>query len=232
MTADEPPQGQLYSHVYLDRGKPQVDSKIMRRRLAALIFSVKDLKDFAAEIPRELGVDVPFSYGPIWPDYFGNQEINVIFDTITVAVRYLGRRRAGSRNMYDPGAAANLVQEVARIFTEENVAYRIDPQGGVHPLVDPEFDANRQATIASLKGARYANVLDAVERAQRALAEIPPDGKGALRSTFAAAEGLFKADVPWRATTYRLGREKAAGAGAPAQILRSHCASSRLQVAR
>jgi hypothetical protein len=64
------------------------------------------------------------------------------------------------------------------------------------PVVDAEFEANRQATIAALSGPRYDNVRDGVERAQAAFSEIPPDGKGAIRNTFAAAKGLFKLLLP------------------------------------
>jgi preprotein translocase subunit SecD len=93
-------------------------------------------------------------------------------------------------------APEKLLDEAARIFREENVAYGVDPRGGVHYLVDAEFEANRQATIAALSGPRYDNVRDVVERAQAAFSEIPPDGKGAIRNTFAAAEGLFKLLLP------------------------------------
>ena len=187
--------GQRFSHVYLDRGKPANDSSKMRLRLAALMGGIPDLKGFAPEVPKELGVAVPTSaYQGYWPEFFRDCEIEVALDTATIAYRYLVAKR--TRGMVDLGAGDKFAKEVARIFAEERVAYRIDSRGGVHPLVDPEFDVNREASIAALRGTRYANVLDAVERAQTSLAEIPPDGKGAIRSTFAAAEGLFKLLFP------------------------------------
>jgi hypothetical protein len=61
-----------------------------------------------------------------------------------------------------------------------------------HFRFDAEFESNRAATIASLQGARYRAALTAFEDGMAALAKAPPDGKGAIRSTFAAAEGLFR----------------------------------------
>jgi hypothetical protein len=42
-----------------------------------------------------------------------------------------------------------------------------------------------------LERPRYANPLDAFNRCLAALSEGPPDGKGAIRATFTAVEGLF-----------------------------------------
>src|SRR5262249_55456044 len=88
------------------------------------------------------------------------------------------------------------VEETARIFLEENVHYRVDRQGGVHFYFDEEFAHNHAATIAVLKGSRYANTLHSFEGTLAALSKAPPDGKAAIRSTFAALEGLFKLMSP------------------------------------
>jgi fructosamine-3-kinase len=78
---DPKPQGKRFSHVYLDRGKPDNDSPTMRRRLAALIPSLADLKDFGAELPRELGVDVPSSqWGYYWTDFFRDCDVTVALE--------------------------------------------------------------------------------------------------------------------------------------------------------
>jgi hypothetical protein len=162
----------------------------MRRRLAALISGTRDLKEFAWEIPKELGIDVPYYGGPNWPVFFKECSVDVALDIITVAYRYLvARMRTG---IYDTGAPKRFLEDAARILREENVAYEVDQFGGVHHLVDAEFDANRQATIAALSASRYDNVRDGVERAKAAFSEVPPNGKGAVRNTFASAEGLFK----------------------------------------
>jgi hypothetical protein len=184
-------EGRLYSEAYIERGKPTADSATMRRRLAALFDDMKDMKQFEAELPKKLGVDVRYHH---WAGFFKDADIVVVLNTITVAYRYLVAKRSGP--MYDPSAANKFAKEVATIFAEENVGYRIDSQGGVHPLVDPEFEANRQAAIAALNGSRYSNALDGIDKAHSLLSEIPPNGKDAIRNTFAAAEGLFKLMFP------------------------------------
>ena len=170
---DPKPQGKRFSHVYLDRGKPDNDSPTMRRRLAALIPSLPDLKDFGAELPRELGVEVPSSqWGYYWTD-FRDCDLTVALETMTVAWRFLKRKE--STGLYDIRAPDTLIAETARIFREENVGCRIDALGGVHLSVDAEFEANRQATIATLTGSRYAKVLDSIEKAQSPLHRNPAE---------------------------------------------------------
>jgi hypothetical protein len=192
---DAKPQGERFSHVYLDRGKLAKDSPTMRRRLAALIPSLPDLKDFGAELPRELGVDVSSSqWGYYWVDFFRDCDLAVALETMTIAWRFLKRKE--STGLHDIRAPDKLIGETARIFWEENVNYRIDALGGVHLSIDVEFEANRQVTIATLTGSRYANVLDSIEKAHSRLTEIPPNGKGSIRAVFASAEGLFKLMFP------------------------------------
>jgi hypothetical protein len=192
---DAKPQGERFSHAYLDRDKPSNDSPTMRRRLAALIPSFPDLKDFGAELPRELGVDVSSSqWGYYWADFFRNCDLTVALETMTIAWRFLKRKE--STGLHDIRAPDKLISETARIFKEENVSYRIDALGGVHLSIDVEFEANRQATIATLTGSRYANVLDSIEKAHSRLTEIPSNGKDSIRAVFASAEGLFKLMFP------------------------------------
>jgi hypothetical protein len=68
--------------------------------------------------------------------------------------------------------------------------------GGVHFYFDEEFARGRAATIAALQAQRYRNVLDAFDGSLTAFSKTPPDGKGAIRQTFAAAEGLFRLMIP------------------------------------
>jgi hypothetical protein len=88
------------------------------------------------------------------------------------------------------------LSEVSRIFSEENVHYRVDTKGGVHFYFDEEFSHNQAAAIAVLNGSRYVNALRSFEGALAALSQAPPDGKAAIRSTFAALEGLFRLMFP------------------------------------
>lgn len=78
------------------------------------------------------------------------------------------------------------------IFQEEHVTYRADNRGVVRFAVDPEFEANHAATLAGLGQSRFANAASNFDEAYKELSKTPPDGKGAIRATFDAAENVFK----------------------------------------
>jgi hypothetical protein len=187
----EVPIGARFSHVYLERGAPVEDSQRVRRRVAALIDTIRDLEGFAGTVPGELGVDIIWSgMGPDWAHTLNRFSIRDFLDLVTVASRYLAsKRRTG---MFDTRAADLWIGTVRRIFEEENFGYTVDDAGGVHYRLDEDFARNRSATIGALQAPRYANVLDGFERGMAALAGAPPDGKGATRAVFAAVEGLFR----------------------------------------
>jgi hypothetical protein len=191
----ERPEGQRFTHVYVDRGKPVDDSPRLRRRVAALcdeiIFHVGDRHEVASIIPLELGLEVPLM-GADWKAFLREIEIRDLLDLITIVFRYL----TAKKTMRDAGANQRWIAQVRRIFEEENFGYTVDDAGGVHYRLDEEFARNRSASIAALQAARYANSLDGFEKGMTALASAPPDGKGAFRATFGAVEGLFKLIVP------------------------------------
>ena len=189
------PLGQRFTHVYIERGPPLEDSPRVRRRIAALIDSIRDLEELATSVPRELGVEMIWSgYGPNWPDFLARLGIRDFLDLITLAFRELQRKkRTGLREIRAP---EQWIAEVRRVFTEQNFAYTVDDAGGVHYALDEEFARGRAATIAALQAPRYSNALDGFTRGMAALAGAPPDGKGAIRSVFAALEGLFRLMVP------------------------------------
>lgn len=188
---DAPPIGQRFSHVYIKRGEPTQDSPRMRRRLAALIRTFSDLGDFGSVVPREIGINVPFRGFFDWEAFFRDCASQDALDIVTVACRHLEAAARSSR-FTGIDAPGRWCSEVQRIFQEENVHYRVDKRGGVHFRFDTEFENNRAATIASLQSARYRAALTAFEGGMAALAKAPPDGKAAIRETFAAAEGLFR----------------------------------------
>lgn len=193
--ANQPPTGQRFSHVYLKRGEPVQDGVRMRRRLAQLVLEIKDFDEFASVVPRELGVDVPFTMMvPDWRTFFKDCEPQDVLDVIAVAYRYLNKRL--STGTYEANAPKKWCAEVQRIFVEENVHYRVDEKGGVHFRFDGEFANNQAATIAALQGPRYGNVVAEFESVMSHLGKAPSDGKAAIRNTFSAAEGLFKLMFP------------------------------------
>jgi hypothetical protein len=197
----ERPIGQRFTHVYVDRGKPLEDSPRVRRRMAAVIDATPDLDDLSALVPRALGLDLVWSgFGAHWSAFLRDISVPDLLDLVTLAFRHLtSKKRTGLRIASAP---ANWIMEVQHIFEEENFGYTVDEQGGVHYRLDEEFARNKSAAIATLQAARYANALDAFVHGMSALAAAPPDGKNAIRSTFAAVEGLFRLVAP---NAHRLG---------------------------
>jgi hypothetical protein len=189
---DAPPVGKRFAHVYIPRGEPEQDSERMRRRLAALIVDFRDMEGFSHFLPGELGVDVPYLGGgslPDWKMFFGKCELRDLLCSVTLAYGYLTKTR---KVQYEPNSGERWRREVQRIFEEENVHYRVDERGGVHFHLDAQFAGDRAATIAALQDSRYRATLTYFEDGMAALAKAPPDSKGAIRSTFFAAEELFK----------------------------------------
>ena len=156
MSNGERPQGQRFSQLYLERGAPGQDSVRMRRRIAALVrnFKPDGLMDV---IETELGIDVPVSYDHIgWEDFFADAELRDVLDTVTLVAACM--RNNDRKRGYHSGDAVRSVRAVGDIFTEENLHYEVDDQGGVHLSVDQEFERNRASTLAGLGAPRYVNV--------------------------------------------------------------------------
>lgn len=192
------PEGQLFSRVYLKRGEPTPDSERMRNRIGAALKSAQEQDDifdrldqYGRRIERKplhktveerLGIHIPWKQGyPDWKKFASDFEIRDILDAVSILYIYGGR----------------LWLERARlIFSEENVCYSIDDQGGVHLSIDQEFNAQRLAAISVLSASRYQNVRQQFESAYSALDQIPPDGKAAMRANFYAVEGLYRLMFP------------------------------------
>jgi hypothetical protein len=192
---NDPPRGARFSHVYLERGEPAQDSARMRRRIASLIGSFRDLGELVMVVPREMGVDVPWgNAGANWARFLQDCALRDLLDLVTVAFKQLKlTQRTGC---YEADAEVRWVLEVRRIFSEENVHYTVDDRGGVLFLIDDEFARNSAAAISALQRPRYANALHAFDGGMEALAQAPPDGKNAIRGVFAAVEGIFRLILP------------------------------------
>jgi hypothetical protein len=115
------PRESRFTHVYTDRGEPVGDSRRMRVRMEALLFSIDRLFQ-SGVMARELGVE----FGTWW-DFFREAPMQDILDLVTVGYDYL---LDGS---YHSSYHADRWRDgVQRIFSEENIHYRVDGQGGVH----------------------------------------------------------------------------------------------------
>ena len=188
----EPPLGERFSHVYIDPGAPTRDSERLRRRVAAYFDDqFRHHRGFLAGVLNlELGIDISRVGGMEvyydFSEFFRKAATRDFLDAITLLYQAMtavdGYRQS----------AAKWLRFVERAMREENIGYRIDPHGGVHPFVDAEFERNRAATIQSLGKERYAAALEAFEAAHTALEQDPPDTRASVRSAFDAVENVFK----------------------------------------
>lgn len=179
-----------YSLLYISSPNPLPDSERARFRLARLFQSIIGESSLSTAelgffLENELGVNIDIS-SPA--RLFKNVQVAELLDYITLVHRFCGKRW--------PKVAARWQAEAQRIFLEERLAYEIDRDCIVHPAVDPEFQRNRQTTVAALQLPRYANSLAAFQRVSDELASQPPNGKEAWRAVFAAVEGLFRLMFP------------------------------------
>lgn len=190
-------EGQRFSQVYLRRSDLLPDSMRMRNRLAGIIAqtgdSSEEFNNFGRRIEREQGILLgSTNYGYQWPPIFQRLEIRDVLDSITTIYsaisHYDDKRRAQKQKLF--------LENCRRIFSEEQVRYRIDDKGGVHFAVDQEFEAVRISTISGLGASRYNGVRALYDEAFAALDRTPPDGKAALRSAFFATESLFRLIFP------------------------------------
>lgn len=179
----QPPLGEQFRHVYLERGKPTQDSGRMRIRLYALLrpFALPVTTAgvvIARRIEAEVGVAVS---SRDLDEFFRDADITDLLSAITAIYAGLDR--------YD---RQQWLADVRRTFQEENLGYRIDDAGGVHPFEDEEFERNRVSAIEALADPRYATVLGFFESAHQALEDDPPHTRRAIRDVFEAVETLFK----------------------------------------
>jgi hypothetical protein len=166
----------------------------MRRRLAALIESFRDLENLGPFVTAEHGVDVPSRayIGYDWASFLANCDLRDVLDLVTTSYRFLARLHA----FHEMNPQQRWLEQTRRIFAEENVHYRVDERGGVHFHFDEEFARSREATVQALRAPRYINALHAFESGMAALGETPPNGKNAVRGVFAAAEAVFRLILP------------------------------------
>lgn len=190
-SGSEPPKGLRFTHLYQKRGEPLQDSARMRRRYSALVRDTHGLGDLDREVEKELGISVGLQG---WHKFFERCELSDLLDSVTIAYRLLSRGARSER--YSLVKPNEWLISVQRIFAEENIHYTVDNRGGVHFTFDREFDENRASAIAALNSPRYANVLAEFEQVDVRLTEVPPNGKGAIRAIFSAAEGLFRLMFP------------------------------------
>lgn len=189
--------GQLFSRVYLERGSPAQDSSRFRVRLSGYISGAThvDASTFARHLSTEGGIDVVGTAASI-STFFRQAPIADVLDAITVEFKRLADAASAADFRHQKDYYAELAiawRELARrALKEENLAYRVDNQGGVHYFVDEEFERNRVSALSALDVPQLAAVRDAFESAHRFLDPGSRDTKASVRSAFEAAEILSR----------------------------------------
>jgi hypothetical protein len=123
----------------------------------------------AAVLQRELGVKVPYQYVYDYESFFAKCALGDFLDAITVIFKAVEAK--GWKQL-----AAEWLGECRRTMQEENIGYRIDQDGGVHPLVDVEFEINALQLSRFSPGRvtkRHSKHLKARTRCSNATTQIP-----------------------------------------------------------
>ncbi len=194
------PKGQRFSFTYLSKGDLVNESKTMRFRLGKIMenkkyhhrvrnkysggYTLTDsslVKDIEQEIgePFEVYINGIFYGG--WVSFCERLEIYVLLDVVTVY--------ANSCNDLEKD---DFIFQVNRIFQEEKIAFEVDDQGGIHPVIDGAFGSNKYATISGMSEPRYLLSRMRVVEIDASLMESPQNYIRAIRSVFGANENLFK----------------------------------------
>lgn len=185
MTQPQRPTGKLYSSIYLRSDTLSEDSPRFRKRLERLLRALMpehQEKLLATKIEGTLGVSVPRSQwdgAPLLTQFVEEAGLRDLLDTITLATFLL--EGIGRKEKWIAG--------VGTILSEQQMAYEIDAEGGIHPFVDAEFSASKQATLRALTDSRFAT---ARERFERACDLLRSDPSSAIEQAFKATENIFK----------------------------------------
>jgi len=128
-----------------------------------------------------------------WEWFFNRIETRDFLDAVSVLTRTLYRSSPEYKgsNFYKDFRAP-FVEEIRRFFKEEHLAYEIDSEGGVHPLIDTAFSSNQGSAIQVLSGDRHKATRGYIEGIDPCLLSDPCDYRGAIRLAFGACENLFK----------------------------------------
>jgi len=154
MSSEKVPEGQLFTHVYCDRGTPLQDSKKLRRRIGK--FGHDLTHDYNYEIGtwliKETGLEVPIRHIYYIDKFFLNIELIYMLNLITLVWRFLNTEI----ETYHRDKADSWHTFVKRALSEENMGYKLDNSCGVHYLIDEEFERNRISAIRLLQDSKYS----------------------------------------------------------------------------
>jgi hypothetical protein len=191
MSDTERPIGKQYRHIYQERAAPSADSEAFRRRLHHFLTNDDGLGFRATKelIVREFGLNVSNVEST-----FVTMPVATLLSLVTAAAADFVDRASRNHNLRDlyVRQRVSFLRFVDRAFREENLSYELDEYGGVHPLIDAEFQHNRRSALVVLGEARYVNVAKSAASAFDRITVTDADTKAAVRDIFDAAESIFK----------------------------------------
>lgn len=182
------PTGDLFSRVYLSGGDLVSDSKRLRRRIGYYIAEHRGwIGNSVTAIKTELGLSVPLIGSSFnWLGYCEQCETRDFLDSITIWYQSILSSASYNHN------AKFFLEFARRSFKEERYSFRIDNAGGVHYLVDEEFQRSRSSLISGLNVPKYFSAQQSLENAFEELTAVHPDTLSAVRSAFDGVENIFK----------------------------------------
>jgi hypothetical protein len=190
--AAEEPRGLPFSRVYGRPEKLLENSDRLRLRLTmqvGLMFPDRGAAEYLGQyFALHHGLAVPHraaSGGPLFlfPNFFRESSTKDVLDALTAVFGAL---------KVNPSEAKKWLALVRTALAEEHMAYRVDDECGLHPIVDAAFETARVAAIQALSGEQFAAARSHFEGAMDAIEENPPNTRSAVRNCFDAAENLFK----------------------------------------
>jgi hypothetical protein len=197
-----PKVGEYFSRSYLWADKPFADDVRARHRLATYLdeyFSERDY-EIGKFIEQELGISCrrigATRYYVDWKSLLKELDVRDFLDVTTAAIKFEPQHKKYKGHAV---VVYNLLEFARRVFVEQNLAYRIDEKGGVHPSIDAAFSISSAGLLRNLSHSGLDAAREHIAQAERSLLAGSFDGRQAIRSVFDAAENLLKVVFP-RAT--------------------------------
>lgn len=186
------PVGELFSRAYGERGEPTEDSAVFRARLQGYVTT--NLLPHAVQICGALLTDAGITVkrgaaGYIyWDEFFNGGDLLDILSSVTIVHNSL--RQIDIKEGWRRYHSVRWREFIESAFNEENLAYELDEECGVHPLIDHEFSHNKLSTLICLTDARYEGVRKSFEDAFNHFEK--DEHKQAVRSMFESLEILVR----------------------------------------
>jgi hypothetical protein len=194
MSESEIRVGGYFSRNYRTASAPSTDSTKARFRIAKYLeeYTAGDSGSFGRYIEKELGIKIVKIYQTAyvsWEEALLKCSIVEFLDIVTAIAIFCPTRIITSDRV---PVRHEFIPFVSRVLREEQLAYRIDEKGGVHPFVDATFTGQLSEILLNFSRFELTAARNHILDAESALLASQFDGRKAVRSIFDAVENLFK----------------------------------------